>query len=399
MRHLKNVVKIFFVIACAIICARTAQADEKALSPEQAIKLFGGQTLITLHLKDATPLEFYTELWRQASLPPLNTKQMTFWRDRPLISISVKNKPFWSVVQRVAVDYGISVGTIEEGRIEPWQATGETVGAFVSNGPFLFTINNISHSTLRSMNVYPDKKQLMVDNRLLLGINIYTDPKLPLLREGTTITVTQAVNDKGVSLLAQSPLQDKVNTYEKFTSHVRIPLMPQSIDGGMITKLKGSIRTVIATKSAMWEINDLANVGDAERGVKPKLLVSSMPLNDVAYYTLKEVKTIDRGYSFDLTFLRSHTLLDTWAMGLAMFADVTVLDDKGIELTRMGGSSTYGFDASDPLNEKLQRGTSHYKFLRTDKNSPEGPVKLIWKYPVEFRTVEVPFEFTNLPLP
>gem|GEM_PF-4880517 len=386
-------------MACAVICVRAAQAEETPLSPSEAIKLMGGQTLITLHLKDATPLEFYSEVWRQTSLPPFNTRRMAFWRDRPLISISVTNKPFWLVIQQVAIDYGISVGTIEDGRIEPWQSAWGTIGASVSNGPFLFTINNISHSTLRSVNIYSDRKQLMTDNRLLLGINIYTDPKIPLLREATTITVTEAVNDKGVSLLPHSPLQDKVNTYEKYISHFRIPLAPQPIDGGTVTELKGSIRTVIATKNSTWEINDLAHAGDVERGVEPKQLMNSTPLNDVAYYTLRGVKTIDRGYSFDLAFLRSRTLLDTWAMGLAMFADVTVVDDKGIELTRIGGSSTFGFDANDPLNEKLQRGTSHYKFLRTDKNSPDGPVKLIWKYPVEMHTVDVPFEFKDLPLP
>jgi hypothetical protein len=403
MRQFKNGVKVLFVMACAAICVRTTQADEKTLSPAEAIKLMSGQNLITLHLKNATPQEFYSEIWKQTPLPPFDATKFKFWRNPPAISLDVDNEPFWLVMQQVAHKYGMSVATFgnssREEALGPYQSAGSLNGQAVSAPPFLFTINTIEHSLQRTMHIDSPDKQPEVRDRLQLTIRIFSDLKFPLLREGTTVTVTQAINDKGVSLLQQNPTERQASGFDKFQAYFPLELTPQPTNGGLITSLKGAMRIVIATKNTTWEIGDLIKSGDAERGTEPKVLTASEPLDDVAYYAVKNVKPIDNGVSFDLIWLRSHTPLGVWAIEHAMSDNVSVVDDKGIELKHSGGFGTGRFGVSDPLNNKLQGFTSHLKYIRTDKNSPSGPIKLIWKYPLELRAIEVPFEFKNLPLP
>lgn len=252
---------LLIVASCWLASARIAHAAEQPLSPQQAITLLGGQTLITLHLKDATPQEFYTALWSQTSLPPFDAKKFKFWRNPPSISLDVDNEPFWLVMRQVAQKYGISVANFgnspKEEALAPNQSAGSLAGKTVSNQPFLFTINTIDHSLQRTMHIDSTEKQPVVRDRLHLTIRIFSDLKFPLLQEGTTVTVTQATNDKGISLLEQNPTERKAGGFDKFQAYFQLPLVPQPTNGGMITTLKGSMRTVIATKSTSWKIDDL----------------------------------------------------------------------------------------------------------------------------------------------
>lgn len=387
-------------MACAIICSGTTQADEKALTPAQAMKLIGGQKLITLHLKNATPLEFYKEVWRQTDLPPFEYWRVEQWSAQPSITFDATNTPFWEVMRQVELQYHISADYSRVAKaMQPSQYEKNLSGLAYAKRPFLFVINGISYYSSRSLNFNTGQQPTSVRDRLSLSFSAFGDPQMPWLSPGTKLIFTKAVNDKGVSILTSTPFQSGFPYLGNFNDSTSIPLIPQSVSGGKITHLKGFLQMMLATKIATWEIDDLANAGDMERGVEPKRIDSKAPLDDISYYAVSNVTQIDNGYSLVLKFLRTRTPLDDWAFGNAMKTDLRVLDDKGVELQESGVSGMLWFNENDPLNKKLQGYTYRVRFTRTDKNSADGPVKLIWKYPEEMRAVEVPFEFKNLPLP
>ena len=199
--------------------------------------------------------------------------------------------------------------------------------------------------------------------------------------------------------MAYSPFTRAVVSRNKLNPSYQIDLVPQAVGGGVISLLKGSLRTVIATKSKTWKVDDLVNANHPEQGTKPNLNDTKATFDDVLYLMVKDVKPIPNGISVEFEWLRSHTQMDYWGTSSAMRDGIRVLDNNGETLERSGGSGRGMFGMSSLLGTKLQGGTVNYKFTRTKKNSATGALQLAWKYPTELSTVEMPFEFRDLPLP
>lgn len=404
---------VLIIIFCCTAMAVVVHANDtgKIYTTQEMSKLLGGTTDITLHLKDVTPLEFYTELWKQTSLPPFtNSKSFKFWKEPSTISIDVDHATFWEVIRQVARKYGVSVSEQRSAQanngtgepiLNPNSAPGETVGQAFSDGPFLLTINKIEYSYQSSIRFPSDKEQPTVTSTLGLIIRIFSDLKYPLMQYGTKVTVTKALTDKGVSLLEQTPFTGTASGFDTYQAYFPVPLVPQPDNGGKISVLKGTMDVVIPMKTATWKIDDLANATDLERGTKPLLKDANALLDNVSYHAVKNIKTTDNGISFDLVWMASHPpMSQTGLIGYAMNNNrlIKVVDDKGNAL-KHGGYVEGMFASSDPISKKLEGAIHHCTYTRTKENNPDGPITLIWDYPTDFRTVEMPFEFTDLPLP
>jgi hypothetical protein len=407
------------VLSFGLMSAATLHADETSkvnsgehteiqpLSPEQAIALMGGQTLITMHMENVTPPEFLTELWRQAHLQPFDAKRFTYLGTTSSMSIDVTNEPFWSVVRKAAEEAGVSIA--DEGSfsgrdsLSPVNGIVGLYGVMDSEGPFLFIVDDIMWSQMRLVHFGPDPsqpRQPIVTDGLRVQLIIFSDPKLPLVSGSITITVNQAIDDKGNSLLMKQPLILPLNTDIRFTPSISLPLVPRQTNGGHITSLNGVMKALIVTKTESWKIADIAIAGDSVRGKLPRVTsAGNIVPEGAAQYRLSKVTPIDRGYELDISYLRSRTPLDDLALSKAMFVDLRALDAQGNDLNIEKDRRTDTFGFSDLRNKELQGFTMHFKIRRSKNSTATGPIKLIWKYPVEFCTVEVPFEFKNLPLP
>jgi hypothetical protein len=406
MRLFRNGVKVLLVLAGVIMSVRITLADEKPLSPSEAIKLMGGLKLITLHLKNATPQQFYNEVWRQMDLPPLDPNPFPSSGIQHAITIDVDKKPFWEVMRKVERE------NKSPSMYNPY-SHGLWFSPFPSNlagmvdieNPFCFVIYGATANMRHSLNFSSESKAPSVDNQLSLSLRALGDPQIPWLRSGSKLVVTKAVNDKGESMLI-SKSSGNPNLYKgdysrpaQFYNFGAINLTPQATPGGRIAHLEGYVDARFAAKSDTLKINNLANARNIEHGAVPKQIDSNTPLDKISYFAVRNVTHVDNGYSFELKFLRPGTSLEFWEFKDAMTAGLRVVDEHGVDLQGSTDSSKSWFDTNDPLSEKLQGAIYHYTFKRTDNNTPDGPVKLIWKYPLDIRTVEVPFEFENILLP
>jgi len=402
MRQFKNGVKVLLVLASVIISASATQADERPLSPSEAIKSIGGLKLITLHLKDATPLEFYTEVWRQLDLPAFDASSVERSRSQSAITIDVEKRPFWEVMRQVEQKYGISARPDSSSqRVLPNLSPMNLVGAVDIKNPFYFVINGVTVNKNCSLVFSVDKPLPSVQNSLSLSFRAIGDPQMAWLNPNPTPVVTKAINNKGESMLisTSNPGRYSGSYFGNSFSFGSINLIPQAKPGGKVAHLEGYVDAMFAVNSETLEVDDLANAGNVERGVVPKQIDSSAPVDNISYVAVDNVIRIDNGYSFEVKFLRPSSSLKSWQFNEFMTSNLRVVDDQGKDLQRQNNSSMSWFNDSDPVSKKLQGATYRYTFKRTDNNSSDGPVKLIWKYPLDIRTVEVPFEFNNVPLP
>jgi len=406
MRQFKNGVKVLLVLAGVMMSVSATLADEKPLSPSEAIKLMGGLKLITLHLKNATPQQFYNEVWRQMDLPPLDPNPFPSLGIQRAVTIDVDRKPFWEVMRKVDREYKSPAGYNPYSLgVWPSFSPSNLAGLVDIKNPFCFVIYGVTANMRHSLNFSSDSKAPTVDNQLSLSLRALGDPQIPWLSSGSTLVVTKAVNDKGESMLI-SKSSGNPNLYKgdysrpvQFYNFGAIRLTPQATSGGKIAHLEGYVDAKFAAKSDTLKINNLAKAKNVERGVVPKQIDSNMPLEKSSYFAVRNVTRVDNGYSFELKFLHPSTSLEFWEFKDAMTSGLKVVDENGVDLQGSTDSSKSWFDNNDPLREKLQGAIYHYTFKRTERNSKEGPVKLIWKYPLDIRTVEVPFEFENILLP
>ena len=403
MRQFRNGIKVLLVLAGVIISASATRADEKPLSPSEAIKLMGGLKPITLHLKNATPQQFYDEVRRQMDLPPFDADSFPTLGIQHPITIDVDKKPFWEVMRKVERENKSPAmyNPYSEGFLPSFFPSG-LAGLVDIKNPFCFVIYGANSNTRNSLSFSKDKETPSVDNQLSLSLRALGDPRIPWLRSGSRLVVTKAVNDNGESMLI-STSSGNPNLYKgdymrsaPLYNFGAINLTPQATPGGKIAHLEGYVDARFAAKSDTLKINNLATAKDVEHGVVPKQIDSNKP---ISYFAVRNVTHVDNGYSFELKFLRPDTSLEFWEFKDAMTAGLKVVDENGVELQGSTDSSKSWFDNNDPLRKKLQGAIYHYTFKRTERNSKDGPVKLVWKYPLDIRTVEVPFEFENIQLP
>ena len=236
------------------------------------------------------------------------------------------------------------------------------------SGPFSFMLQAVEH-----------KIQLGTKDEETLTILIQGDmePRLHLLREAEAITLTEAIDDKGQSLLPPKPNGGAQN----LLMETRLEC-PAGGVGKRITSLKGKVNYALQTKSETVEI-DLTKfneplvkeIGGVEVTVAP-------PTGPTA-----------GGFqSFALSFKRTTLPAERWAdhaKALAAAKPLLILE-KGPETKWPSGrdSKTQG----DVL-------TRSWEFYPAPAAGAVPASKLVLTIPIETRVVTVPFAFKDLPLP
>jgi hypothetical protein len=428
---MRQCLKIILCLLVALACsgstpraqttAKLAEPEKThALTPAQAAELVGGPTLITLHLKEVEPKIFFEQLWAQAKLPPMSGYHSVMRSPQPLISIDCDNQPFWSVVREVAQKSQISVDEIGRSsadiQLTPAPGARGLDGEAIFAGPFLMTVSTIERKQRRRVRVSAEPEQTSAEDQLQVGFNLFSDPKLPLAADSTTVAIEQATDDKGRSLLSGQPTTGQPMVFRaggnaKFALYARLLFEPPAENGGRLATLKGVARGFLITRTETWEIADIAQAEGQSHGALPEPLGAENVISGedvraamgaraaVARYVVKQVAPTEKGYALELSFVRSRTPLENRALSAVIFDDLRFVDDKGIELgvKKSGGRGAFG--VSDARREVLQDYTRRIQVIRGSQNSASGPVKMIWKIPTEFQEVEIPFEFSDLPLP
>lgn len=325
-----------------------------------------GPSLITLHVKDATPGEVFASLTRQCGAP-LPTWPDKLWDEAnwPNLTLDLDRQPFWEVIadlgKRLQVDYLIT----EPQDIRIARDSGHPPAGMFVSGAFLITADPI-----------------VFRNGMNIEVSVYGEPKVVVTR-AVSFKLERAEDDHGNPLLPQTSRRMFGRRFRTGSRQLPMPFQRPPDEVSRIGRLKGSITVVVQVASDTWEVKDPAAMTATTR------LVDSVPVTLESFFPARAggegyellaalpVGFNSRGTQDEITEL--------------MRKRMKVLDDNGRALTQSTPDS---------------RGTNDGAEITTDftpVNSPDGgrvgaPAKIVWDIPTETRQVVVPFDFKEIPI-
>ncbi len=366
---------------------RKSKPAAPPISLEEANKVLGGPTLITLHLKDATPQNIVKEFARVSGVA-VRMYYGGLERAKTL-SIDLENQPFWSAMRELCTLLGATPQPFSGDSTIVLQpgAAGWAGGAMLTLSPLVsLRLSQISHThTFKLSNEGEGIKAVSDEHSLpIVGMFLF-DPKVRPLSNPMQVTITGAVDEKGVAITSEP-----AHAYSQMPlmSSLQIPLKWRADMGKKLVRLRGNLKCIVMSKREVWEIPDVLNAKETSKTVRG-------PDGDEIYTFLGVQKTGNQ-YQVRVKIERPQALIHPNQQPDAqqfLYArrDVGRLmklqDANGRNLGWQGGGG--GDDAI----------VTHFAELQDAGEKSEAPQKLILEIPLEFRELEVPFELKDLPLP
>ena len=337
-------------------------------------------TLITLDVNSVPAQTVLAELTRQSGT------EITFWPEHhfqhnpAVVTLSLQRQPFWLAVRSFCEQVKVAP-QVMGGR------SGITLGIAQNNafarrpytmhGPFMVVANGIT----RTHNVDfgdPANSAPSVQARF----QVLVDPKLRVLKGPSHLELTEITDEKGQSLIPQQLGRSRLNSPSWGTSWTwdfTVPLKWTPQTGQRIASIKGAARFLIEANQERWEINNVLNAKEQTKTIGD------------ATYTFQSLRK--NGGNVEVKVVMNHPgrANAPHAMDYSMLQQsLTLVDQQGRRWAQSGGGGGGG--------DRVEYSVSFWN--QSNPNAPVGdPARLIWTIPTEFREVEVPIQFKDLPLP
>ena len=343
-----------------------------------------GQSRVTLHLKNVNPKKAFDALAAAAG-GTFAYPQGDPWGPgvgdpaKPL-SLDADAEPFWAVFRRLSA--------VTDADVQQWGNDGaftitrsgqpSDYPACVS-GPFVAELHQIGWDDSRSVDLnhfdpkHPNAADHSAGRSLNLQFYFAAEPKLTVLSALSTPELTEATDDRGRSLLPAGPAaQSGMNGQEGFVWQCTAPLDPAAAAGAKrIKTLRGTTRVEVASEVKTLAIDPLA-VGKSAEVAGVRVTVTTLDgTGQQASLGLKIVRPRAGAAGRDDLHVNA----------------IRVTDAEGHPLSQNGGNSS----------DDGQIYTMDYTYQRPPGVGP--PAKLTWALPTGRETLELPFEFHDLPLP
>lgn len=343
-----------------------------------------GPSMVTMHVKDGSPERALAELSRQGmyAIPtmPENLFQQEHMNVPTKVTLDVDRQPFWVAMRQYCEKTGLRVNAMggERKFVITMGGDESLLGPVVYSGPFMVVANSVTRTS--SINLAHDRAPA---RSLNLQITVFAEPKLNVMGHDYYPRLTEAVDDRGNSLLV--PRQVMYSSMSQDVSMrwtLGAPLsIPENL-GTRLVRLKGFCRVMMQTRSETWEVPNALTAGGATQS---KAIGGRR-------YVVNELKAVGNGdaYQLKLTVVREGARGEMWQQfGRGM--RVSLVDGDGKALANRG----WGQEGPE------EKATYTYTFSRgTDTGGQTGAAaKLVLEVPTEVKEVEVPFEFKDLPLP
>lgn len=387
------------------------------VSLEQAQALVGGPTLITLRFKEAAPRLVWEELLRQANISPLGADEWLWKQHEAPISVDMEARPLWEAVGELEEKSGLSL-YFGSSRPEPFLAGAEQgaasfpglMGPRSSSGSFRIVAGEITWMQLRSLfltrrraeeDARGDAAALATTsdwNTRTLSLQVLADPKFSFIRAAEA-SVDEAVDEKGHSLLTPITVQGVLWLAAPPTASINIARADAANATGAgekpsrtIARLKGRVRLVFASRIEKWQAPAALNMAPLSHSIMT-------PEGGEDYF----IPTIGKGpYGYAMSWTVKGTrvqaewkpgqprpLLRSEAQLMVLNSQLSLIDTEGKTHMAEASNSSGGIEShSETVN-----------FSSPAEGGAWTPARLVWNIPVEWKEVEVPFEFTDLPLP
>ena len=345
-------------------------------------------TLVTLRLK-GVPAKAAVEALAEQTGVTIGTWPDWVWRNnKKTVTIDVEKRPFWEVLTDICAQAGLmpeSNGSqgARQITLQENSSAGKPFATWYGDG-FLV----IPRSASRNHSIdYNQPKQR--NESFSIGMRIYADPKLRVLRGSRQIIATEAVDENGKSLLP-----DKKNSSEEYLdspsfgcswlwdAQASLRYLPEQ--GKMLKSLKAKAAFMVVDQEETWEI-DLANLAKDSRTFNGVTYTIDSFTAQGGNYSLKYTVTFKEAM-FNRRPRQENPLTD-WSSIQQM---IKLTDAKGAAFYSQGGGGGGG-------GGKL---TFEQNFRKPDEPKGVGePTKLTWTVPVSIKRVELPIEFKDLPIP
>ena len=396
------------------------------ISIEQAHEIINGQTSITLHYDAAAPQMVCEDLFRQAGITVRNGSSQ-FWAQRTTpLTIHVQDQPFWAVVHLLEEKANILLYRIS-GESGYSLTTGDNEQAQMRRGPslmrgsFLVMARSINWQQTRALYLKdyppaPGQPPAMYENSgasRTLSIEVLADPKFRDLFSlyPADVEVEEAVDEKGQSLLTPSK-----HTFDPIGTPlgVQIPLeRPNGMSlerGGpqgsrKIARIKGKMLFFLASRHENWSVPNPFKTLTANRDI--------FVAEGRERYSFSLDKADNNSYRLQIHIVRERIKPENYARAVSprqqeqklprTFYRDDIVNTYSTDSMRLVYGDEYVQQPSGVGGGGSTRGWRYdmrvYPRERNEAGAIPDPVELIWSLPLEFKVVEVPFEFSGLPLP
>lgn len=325
-----------------------------------------GPSLITLHMKDASPGEVFSSLSRQCGAP-LPTWPDKLWDEPnwPKLTLDVDRQPFWEVIADLSKRLQVDYVTTEPQEIRIARDSGHPpAGTFVS-GAFLITADPIAFR-----------------NGMNIEVSVYGEPKVVVTR-AVSFKLDRAEDDHGNPLLPQTSRRMFGRRFHTGSRQLAMPFQRPPDEVSRIGRLKGSVTLVVQLATDTWEVKDPATMTATTR------LVDSVPVTLESFFP---ARAGGEGYELLAALPIGFNSRGTQDEITELIRKrMKVLDDHGRALTLAMVDSRATNDGAEVTADFIPG------------NPPDGgrigaPAKIVWEIPTETRQLVVPFDFKEIPI-
>ncbi|MEO6907275.1 MAG: hypothetical protein ABI210_05240 [Abditibacteriaceae bacterium] len=397
----RHIILVVLLILCGSAEFAHAQTQEypqpQVITPKRATELNGGPALVSIHLKGASPQQFYEQLWKQVDLPSYSHFEFSK-NGRPLVTMNYDKAPFWQVVRRFENESGYSLSY----DLYPTKTEFGNVG--ITGQPswsdvFLTTIDSITRQQKTEIFPSPGKSSVQRESQLKFHINFFSDPKVIIDRYNAKLFLEKVVTEKGESLINYDGFF--MGTYNSgwYVFGDDTPLEAINLKGKTIATLKGKMQAPVVVGTQVWKVENIGASGNITFGTAPKISGgNSWDFNYAGLYELKNIHEKDGAYQLDLHFQVPRRPGDGYRYGTGSYnfllADLHFIDAHGNDIPF--GESSQNDQYPEP---DIWDSTSHLTLAPSEGEKNDGPISMKWRIPTKLAIIEIPFEFHNLTIP
>jgi hypothetical protein len=341
-----------------------------------ALETLAPATLVTLSVQQARPEDVLAELARQCGYEMRPQNEFQWQRaNLPDVTLALDHQPFWTALREVcrSAHIGLVVSGDKRFLFVP-QAAGQTGlldQPHCTVGAFDLILDGVRYPKILDPVASPKTPQPR------LYLHLIAEPKVVLWRYSFAPEMAVAVDEQGNSLLPAKSDLFMMSGVPFSLSVVQKLTLPDK-RGTKIAKFTGLLRCQVQTAAEQVEFEDILNIKDLSKELRGVRL------------TVKQVQ--EQG---DGTY-QARLVIDRAGMDAEQYGDLV----NNLLLIRLLDAEGQAF--WPPFHQSLQRQERiefQLKFSREQKEPAGAPAKLIWEIPTELKEVQIPFEFTDIPLP
>jgi hypothetical protein len=393
------------------------------ISPSDLDKAIGGPTLVTLQFKDAPPEKVFGSLAEQAGVYFNAYTSSTDGLKKlvPPMTVAVERQPFLSTLQTLAARYGLRFALKTSFIAE--SATGLTLalersedpqmqmsGPVLARGPFVVIATSIQRARTVALTADPAKAKPAPAARgdLYVDFVVLADPKLRERLIGAPVFWDAfPVNDREANRWTFRSVDSGSEQGvwgERFRNMGRPPLewrytahrtLPTNGDVRFPPLKATATQMLVTTKSVTWEVQDILSAKNTAKEV-------SLTEGSRRYIVHEVKKAPDkyfprRGFMYEVRLSLSGVGITKgrWS-GWPALTSKNVVDTLRLVDAEGRDFAPYRYELKD---ETFTCAFSSGAARGVGKVALGQPATLLWQLPTEIRTIVIPMEFSDLPMP